>query len=139
MKNGVLKTIKVVIAVCDTPYPYSGHVYPKKVLKEAVNAEYTQRQIKYKTLFGDIENEDNFGKSEVDVNSIAFSATKLYFYKNLLKAQLDVLDTEGGKQLLQHIAHSTDDSKYHFTLVGSANYTNDVCTHLELDKITYVK
>ena len=132
----ILKRLKTTVLICDEPYPNSGRVYPKTVINEALQDKLLQQQLKYHTLFGDIETKDNYGNPEIDVSKVAFSTEKLYWYRNELRAEIVILDTPEGRVLADLYKKAPNERK--FTIVGHGEFKDKICTKHEIGKLTYV-
>ena len=121
MKTGVLKTIKTTVLKVGEP-TITGRVYTKKVIKKALADPYTKERLLSHTLFG------TFGwgalAGEIDPAKIAFVVNKLYWYKNELRAVIDILETPFGDTL--HILLKNEEIKFTIYGEGQVNENKEV-------------
>ena len=138
MQKNILRTIKTTVLICDEPYPHSGNIYPKAVIEKALTDKVLQQQLVTHTLFGDLENKKNFCGQCVNMAEVAFSVKRLYWYRNELRADIDILNTPNGR-ILRQIYKAVGPNKRQFTLVGYGNIGADkICTQYQIAKLTYI-
>lgn len=93
----VLKTIRTTVLKCDTP-TITDRVYPLDLVKKSIkNDRVLQEKLATHSFFGEVHFDE---VKEVDLSKAAFNVDKLYWYKNELRAKIDILDTYYGRALL---------------------------------------